>query len=182
MAKLVSKTYGEALYELATEQNKIDMFLSEVKTILQVLAQNKDFEKLMLHPKISKTEKVEVTKNVFEGRVSAELTGFITLIVSKERYSSLEDILNYFVDRVKEEKGIGVATVTTAVPIGEILKKQIEERLLETTKYKEMEMKFNVDPSIIGGMIIRIKDRVVDSSIQTKLNELQKQLYQIQLG
>ena len=182
MAKLISKTYGEALFELAIEQNKIDVFLEEVKGILRVLAENQEFGKLMLHPKISKQEKVEVAKNVFEGRISEELTGFITLIISKERYSSLEDILNYFVDRVKEEKGIGVATVTTAVPIGEILKKQIEEKLLETTRYKEMEMNFKVDPSIIGGMIIRIKDRVVDSSIQTKLNELQKQLYQIQLG
>lgn len=181
MAKLISKTYGDALFELAMEENKLDVFLEEVTGLQKVLDSNPEFHKLMLHPKVSKQEKIQVTREIFEGRLDASLSGFLTLVVSKERYASLKDILTYFVDKVKEEKGIGVAYVTTAIPIGEIKKKQIEERLLETTKYEQMEMNFKVDDTLIGGMIIRIKDRVVDSSIKTKLNELKKQLYQVQV-
>ena len=58
----------------------------------------------------------------------------------------------------------------------------MEARLLETSGYAGMEMHYEVDASIIGGMIIRINDRVVDSSVRTKLNGLKKQLLQIQLG
>ena len=65
--------------------------------------------------------------------------------------------------------------------LSEVQKKQIEDRLLETTSYKEMEMTYAVDESLIGGMVIRIGDRVVDSSVKTKLEELTKQLRQIQL-
>ena len=61
-------------------------------------------------------------------------------------------------------------------------KSAVQTKLLETTQYRSMEMNYKVDPSIIGGMIVRINDRVVDSSIRTKLDGLKKQLLQIQLG
>ena len=182
MAKLISKTYGEALFELAVEENKTDVFLEEVNAVIEALKQNEDFYKLLNHPKISKEEKIQVVENVFKGRVSDEVTGFLTLIISKERYKELNAILEYFISRVKEEKGIGTAYVATAVPLNEIQKAQVKEKLLSTTKYNEMEMVYSVDESLIGGMVIRIKDRVVDSSIKTKLSEIKKQLYKIQIG
>ncbi len=182
MAKLISKTYGEALFELAVEEKKTDVFLGEVNAVLQALKQNEDFYKLLNHPKISKEEKIQVVENVFKGRISNEVTGFLTLIISKERYKELDAILEYFIDRVKEEKGIGTAYVATAVPLNEIQKAQVKEKLLSTTSYNEMEMFYSVDESLIGGMVIRIKDRVVDSSIKTKLSEIKKQLYKIQIG
>lgn len=61
-------------------------------------------------------------------------------------------------------------------------KAAIQKRLLETTDYKTIDVYYDVDQAIIGGMIIRIKDRVVDSSVRTKLEEMKKQLLQIQLG
>ena len=106
----------------------------------------------------------------------------MTLIIQKDRYGEAEAILEYFLKQVKEYKGIGVAYVKTAVALTEIQKKQIEERLLHTTKYHQMEMHSAEDKSLSGGMVIRIGDRVVDSSISTKLGELERQLMKIQLG
>ena len=78
----------------------------------------------------------------------------------------------YFVDRVKEHKNIGTAYVTSAVELSEAQKAAVEKRLLETTKYVEFEMHYSVDTDLIGGMVIRIGDRVVVSSIKTKLYDL----------
>ncbi len=182
MARLVSTTYGDALFELAKEQNKIDVLAKEVKAVQNVLAQNPEFSKLMNHPKVGKDQKLQVIKEVFEERADKELVGFLRLIVEKDRYAEIDDILKYFLDRVKEEKGIGVAYVTSAVKLSEIQKKLVEEKLLETTKFKEMEMNFSQDDTLIGGLVIRIGDKVVDSSIKSKLNELTKQLMKIQLA
>ena len=182
MAKLISKTYGEALFELAVEEGKVDVFLEEISQLLEILKKEDEFTKMMNHPKILKEDKIKVVENVFKGRISDEIVGFLTLIIQKERYSEAEAILEYFLDQVKEYKGIGVAYVKTAVALTEIQKKQIEERLLHTTKYRQMEMHFSEDKSLIGGMVIRIGDRVVDSSISTKLGELERQLMKIQLG
>lgn len=184
MAKLVSKTYGEALFEIAMEsgEDKAQELMDEILGIEAVLQQNPEFDELMKHPGIPKQEKLQVLKEVFKGRISEELESFLEVVISKERYRDLSNIFSYFVDRVKETKKIGVAHVTTAVELTEPQKSAIEAKLLETTSYKSMEMHYTVDAAIIGGMIVRINDRVVDSSVRTKLDGLKKQLLQIQLG
>ncbi len=90
--------------------------------------------------------------------------------------------MDYFIRSVKEYKKIGTAYVATAVELSKNQKKEVENRLLETTSYVQMEMEYSVDKSLIGGMVIRIGDRVVDTSIKNKLNELSKELYNIQLA
>ncbi len=182
MAKLISKTYGDALFEVAMEGQKTDLFLQEAQDILTILDQNPDLDKLMKHPKVSRQEKEQVLDNVFLGNVSREMTGFMKLLINKDRYNELPKIFQYLIERIKEERKIGVAYVTTAVELTAEKKEVIKNRLLETTAYKTMEMYYEVDEAIIGGMIIRIKDRVVDSSVRTKLEEMKKQLLQIQLG
>jgi len=181
MAKLVSKTYGEALFELAVEEGKEDEFLSEILQLKDLLAVNPEFGKLMNHPKILKEEKLEVLEKVFDGRISKELLGFLHLIISKDRYGDIDSILDYFVDEVKRLKGIGIAYVTTASDLSEAKKKEVEAKLLSTTSFKKMEMHYQVDEDLIGGMVIRIGDRVVDSSIKTGLYELSRQLLKVQL-
>ena len=182
MAKLISKTYGEALFEVAMEGQKTDLFLQEAQDILTILDENPDLDKLMEHPKVSRQEKEAVLDNVFLGNVSREMTGFMKLLINKDRYSELPKIFGYLIERIKEERKIGTAYVTTAVELTAEKKEAVKNRLLETTEYKTMEMVYEVDEAIIGGMIIRIKDRVVDSSVRTKLEEMKKQLLQIQLG
>lgn len=182
MAKLISKTYGDALFELATEENQVDTMLAEVQALQTILKENTELNDLMNHPKIVKEEKLQVMENIFKGRVTKELTGFLSLVITKDRYGQIGEIFRYFIDKVKAMKGIGIAYVTTAVELKDSQKQQIVDKLLATTSYKEMEMHYFVDQSIIGGMVIRIGDRVVDSSIKTKLEELQKQLLNIQLA
>jgi len=181
MAKLVSKTYGDALFELALEENKIDSLQEEVEVVLVALAENQDLTKLMNHPKVSKEEKVALIEDIFKGRVSMELTGLMHMLAEKGHYSEIDDVLTYFLDCVKEHKNIGIAYVSTAVELTAEQKKAVEKRLLETTKYVEFEMHYSVDTDLIGGMVIRIGDRVVDSSIKTKLYDLTRELSNIQL-
>ena len=113
---------------------------------------------------------------------SKELTGFLVLILQKDRYGEIDGILDFFVKRMKEHMKIGTAYVTTAVSLKDSQKIEIEKKLLETTEYKTMEMIYNEDPSLIGGMVIRIGDRVVDSSIKSKLDKLTKELLASSVG
>ncbi len=184
MAKLVSKTYGEALFEAAMEsgEDRAGELLEEIDAVRKILAENPRFDEMMEHPGITKQEKLEVVDAVFGGRASTELVNFLRLIISKERYRDLPAVFDYFTARVKEQKKIGIAQVTTAQELSLSQKSAVRARLLETSGYREMEMYYNTDASLIGGMVIRIGDRVVDSSIRTKLDSLTKQLLQIQLG
>lgn len=181
MAKLVATSYGEALFELAKEENKVLALLEEVTALRTILTENKEFNILIENPKISKEECVEIIHTVFEGKISKELMGFLELLLQKGRYSELMPILDFFIDRVKEEEKIGKAYVTTAVELDEKQKSAIKTKLLETTSYREIEIEYAVDKSLIGGAIIRIKDRVVDSSIRTRIEKMERMLSKIQL-
>ena len=181
MAKLVSKTYGDALFELAVTENLTDSLLEEIQMVQTVLKENEDFEKILMHPEISKSEKIQVIENVFKGQTSDALTGFLRIVVTKGRYKDLPDIFAYFIARVKEYKKIGVAVVTSAIPLVDAQKQKIEKKLLDTTSYRTMEIEYKVDESLIGGLMIRIGDRVVDSTIKSKLTSLTAGLMKISL-
>ena len=174
MAKLVSKTYGEALFEVAVEEGTIDSTLEEVQIVLDVIEANEQYIKLLTHPKLP-------VEQVFAGKASDTLTGFMVTIVEKGRFSEIEKILTYFIDKVREYKKIGVAYVISAVELSKDEKQEIVQKLLNTTSYVEFIMNYSVDASLIGGVVIRIGDRVVDSSIRSKLNRMAKELSQVQL-
>ena len=105
----------------------------------------------------------------------------LPLIILLSSQVILIAVFTYFIDEVKEYKNIGTAYVTSAMELSDAQKAAVEKRLLETTKYVKFEMHYDVDSELIGGMVIRIGDRVVDSSVRTKLYDLTRELSKIQL-
>lgn len=182
MAKLVSKTYGEALFELALETDTLETCFEEVHVIKNAFSENLELFKILNHPEISNNEKTTIIENIFKGKVSDSMVGFLLIIIQKRRYNDLEDILLYVISRIKEYKNIGVAYIKSAVELTDIQKEQTKNRLIEITKHIEIEMNYQTDPSLIGGMVIRIGDRVVDSSIKSKIASIAKDLSNIQLA
>ena len=181
MAKLVSKTYGEALYELAVEKGTKSELLEEVLALKEILKANPELEKTMVNPRLTKEEKVGLIDRIFANRMSDDLVAFLCILAEKNRYSDVDGVLDYFVERVKEEEGIGTAYVTTAIPITDAKKKEIHDTILSKTRYRKLEVIYSVDEELIGGMVIRIRDRVVDSSIRTKLHQMERSLHEIML-
>lgn len=182
MAKLVSNTYGDALFDLAISENKLEEIVEEINTLKKVFLENDELVKLLNHPKIVKEEKIKFIETTFNKKISDETLGFLVIIINKGRQAEIFSIFDYFNSKVKKYKNIGVASVTSAVELNKKQKAQIKTRLLETTNYVEMEIKYKVDKSILGGLIIRIEDRVVDSSIKTQIEKMSRTLSKIQLS
>lgn len=176
MAKQVSKTYGSALFEVAMESGKLDAILEEVLFVKQTFLENEALGKLLLHPNIEKEEKIQVIENIYKGKVSDEITGLMVMLIDKGHLKDFIPVFDYVISAIKEEKGIGVAYISSAVELSKAQKDKIEQRLLETTKYQEIEGVYRVDSSLIGGLVIRIADTVVDSSLQTQIAKLSKSL------
>ena len=180
MAKLVSKVYGDALFEAAMERDMLSPVYEEVQSLQTILMENADLVQFLNHPQIIKEEKLKVVENIFKGRVSDDLMGFLETVIEKGRQKELPKILDYFVNRVKEYKKI--VTVTSAVELSAEQKAHTEAKLLETTAFVSLEVTYSVDPAILGGLVIRIGDRVVDSSIRTRLGEIRRDLMKLQLA
>lgn len=181
MAKLVSKTYGDALFALAVEEHMVDQLYEEAQAVAQILRENTELTRLMNHPKIEKEEKVRLIEDIFKGRICEELVGLLRMLVQKGHYKQTDQVFTYFIDRVKEYKKIGTAYVTSAMELTPQQKQAVEQKLLDTTKYVQFEIHYTTDPALIGGMVIRIRDRVVDGSVRTRLEHLTRDLERIQL-
>ena len=192
MAKLAATKYSEAIFELAVQEGRVDEFYNEAEVILKECSENDEISKLLNHPKVSKEEKNSRTESkedkehfiedTFGRVISKEMTGLLVLMIAKDRHKDIVETLNMFMAKVLEYKKIGTAYVKTAVPLSEEQKEKVLKRLLATTDYKEFRMNYSVEPELLGGMIIRINDRVVDSSIKTKLDKLAGDLKKIQLS
>ena len=181
MAKLVSKVYGDALFEAAMDRDKGDALYEEVCALVPILNDNPDLLAMLGNPQIVKDEKVAIMNQVFSGRVQEELMGFLNIIVGKDRQNDLIPVFEYFIQRVKEYKKIGTVFVSSAMELKAEQRTRLEEKLLATTSYATLEMNYQTDPSLIGGMVIRIGDHVVDGSIRTRLYGLKKELSSLQI-
>lgn len=182
MAKLAAKVYGDALFELAVEHQMTDQLYEEAGAVKKLLLGNENLNQVMAHPGINRQDKTEMMVKILDGRVSKEMVGFLRIILEKDRYSETKAMLDYFEARVKDYKKIGVVYISTPMKVKEIQKKQIEEKILATSPYETLECHYSVEPELMGGMVIRIKDRVVDSSLKTQLEHMSKDLLHLQLG
>ena len=176
MAKLVSKVYGDAYVSVVSEKNNLIDALEEIKSVKNILLENVEIIELLDSPKMDDEEKIDFIKGIFENHISVDSMGFLLTIIEKNRQAELLPILDYVIDCVKELLLIGKATVTTALPLDDSKKERIVDELLKSSHYKSLEAEYVVDESIIGGIVIRIGDRVVDSSVKTRIDKMRKML------
>ena len=113
MAKLVSKVYGDALFEAALEENQLDAVWDEVREIASILQENEAFIDIMNHPEMTREKALAMMDEVFGGNVSDIMMCFLQVLVKKGRFGEIESVLEYFDKRAKEYKKIGVVYVTT---------------------------------------------------------------------
>lgn len=176
MAKQVDSVYGTALFNTGKKEGKLILLMEQAKEVMKALDEHPEFMRLLIHPEIEKGEKTAMVQKIFDGRTDDALTGLLVAAVAKNHGDKLKAILKYFINITMEELGIGAAYVTSAVELKAEQKDAVLNKLLQTTGYKEMEMHYAVDKELIGGLVIRIGDRVLDSSIKTQLASLKKTL------
>lgn len=169
------------MFELALESGQEDALFEEAKQMLEIVQTNEDLAKMMNHPKIVIEEKQKIIEKIFEGRASREMTGLLMMIIAKGHYNEFDSVLDYFITQVKEYKKIGTARITSAMELSLMQKDAMRRKLLDTTDYVQFEMIYETDPSLIGGIVIRIGDRVVDGSVKSRLERLTSELSKIKL-
>lgn len=182
MAKLISSVYGDALFDLALEEGRVEETAEGIRACKDVFLQNKELFTLLNHPEILRKEKTDLMEEAFGGRVSDEILGFLCVIITKDRQNEMVPIFDHFLRRVKRHEGIGEAVVISAVPLSGEQKASVRRRLLETSRYREVEIDYRTEPALLGGMVIRMDDRVVDSSLKTQIDTLRRELSEMPIS
>ncbi len=175
MAKLISKRYAVALFELAKETDKVDLFYNQINFIFDSIKNDTQFLSVLNHPRISGGEKFNLFQNIYKNNISEEILGLISIVVKKNRETEIIEILETFLELVKEYKGITTAYVCSAKALSDEQINKIKQNLSKNLN-KEIIIEASVKPELIGGLLINVDGKVIDNSIKRNLDDIKKSL------
>ena len=165
--------YAKAFLQLSKEQNCLEHSFSDMSFLERICSENRELTLLLKSPIVKTDQKIKIFNEIFEKKVQPLSIDFVRIIIKKKREYLLPAIAKIFVDLYKIEKNIVTATVTTAAPISSILKDKII-RYVKSRNKNKVELIEVVDNNIIGGAIIRIGDKELDTSIASDISELRQ--------
>jgi len=167
----VASRYAKSLIELAAEKGILEQVHDDMKLFSNTISQNRDFQMLLRNPIVKSDKKMAVLNSVFKGKVQEMTLSFFTIVTRKNREALLEFVATEFEKQYNLMKGIQRASVTSAAPLSPALRQQLGERLANETG-KTIQLEEMIDPSLIGGFVLRVGDRQIDSSVKNSLRKL----------
>lgn len=176
----VAKRYARALFDVALEKKAIDATEKELAQVVNTIEENEGFRKLLSHPKITAAEKKQMVETLFANEISATTGNFLNIVLDRGREKDLDQILASFIEMANEIRGIADATVITAKSLNDNEVKQLADAFGRQLN-KKLRVKTEVNPALIGGVVVRIGDRLYDGSISGKLARLTQKIKQAQV-
>jgi len=169
----IAHRYAKSLIDLAREQKSLDLAFADMELMLKTCHQSRDFNVMLKSPVINTDKKLAILKEIFADKVAPVSINFFILLAKKKREKYIPEIAAAFVAQYKSDKGIKIAEVSTPVQLSEEAKKKILEIVGQATQSK-VELVEKINPSLIGGFILRVDDHQVDASISNKINLLKR--------
>ena len=165
--------YAAALYDLAFEQGSLDQTVEQAGDLGRLIDESADFRRLLASPLIDVKQATDAARAVLEAQgFSPIIVRFVCVIAGNRRLARLRAIVAAFAALVASKRGVVTAGVTTAHGLSLPQREAVRARLIEAG-YGHVNIDEHVDPSILGGLIVRIGARLYDSSIKSRLQRLQ---------
>ena len=164
--------YALAIFELAQEERAVEAVAVDFATLKQLMAESPDLTRLIRAPVFSREEQAAGMNGVLHRMEASALTRrFILLLASKRRLFALADIIRAYGSLVAKQKGEISAQVTSACPLSDDEAAELKS-ILRSKLSKDVNLETRVNPSLLGGLIVKVGSRMIDSSLRTKLNGL----------
>lgn len=167
--------YAKSLIDLANEQNQLEPVYNDMLLLQSICKNSPEFVSILKSPVIPSDKKESILQAATGGRVTELTALFNRLLVRKGRESVLPEIVDAFIAQYKQQKGIHIIKLTTAIPVSDDVKHAIIGKVQQLTPMKSVELLAEVNPSIIGGFLLEVGDTLVDASISYDLNKIRSQ-------
>ena len=165
--------YAAALFSIAKERSQTDLWAAQIQK-LGALVEEPGAMRVLTAPGLSIRQKQQAIESV-AGPLAREVSSLLTLLLERKRIDQLPALAEAFSDLVRRDKGIELAEVTTAVPLSDAERQGVAQWL---TRYlgRAVEVRYEVDPEIIGGVVARVGDQLIDGSVRGRLEALRRTL------
>jgi F-type H+-transporting ATPase subunit delta len=170
----IAEVYARSLFEVAKEQGKLDEIREQLGEFVDALEADRDLQVFFFSPYFSTKEKQEGLRRAVDG-ADEILLNFLELLIENHRMPVLFRVRRAFERLWREENRLLPVSVTSAVELDKATVKQIGDRIAEQTDRK-VDLSASVDPDILGGIVVRVGNAVLDASVRNRLEQLRKQV------
>ena len=171
----IAVRYAKALFQSAKEQNALDGVRADMELLLNAAEGIQDIRSLFESPIIDSGRKAAILTEIFRPQMSRLGLDFITMVAGNKREEFLPAMARHYISLYKEEKGIMVATVSSAAGLDPQGAEQIREMIKAAFK-SEIELEQEIKEELIGGFVLRVEDKMLDASVRGKLARIKKEL------
>jgi F-type H+-transporting ATPase subunit delta len=173
MASGAAKRYAQAVFSLAKERGTLDRWQADLAILNEVMA-DPAAENYLKNPNVPTADKQALLDKVL-ANAQPEARNLAQILIQRQRLNIIPDLVRLYDDAVLAERGIAIADVTTAEPLGPTEQEIVRTKLNQLIG-KEIELRLHTDPSIIGGIIARVGDQLIDGSVINQLRRLRARL------
>ncbi len=179
--KSIAMGYAQALFEVADENGVADEVEKDLESITGLLRTNKKFRDILYHPSIIKDAKKDIINKTIGPQCSKWVKNLLFILIDKRRERILDSLADMFKEVVGQVRGVTHIKVQTAFPLTDSRLSRLKENLEKLAK-KKVELETEINKDIIGGMVIRIGNKIIDGSVINHLKNLKKNLSKITLA
>jgi F-type H+-transporting ATPase subunit delta len=172
-ANAIARRYAKALVQLAAEEGAVEAFHGELARVLALFSANPELGSLLSNPAYGTEAKLEILKDVADKlSLSGTISNFLLLLQERNRMTCLSAISSSYSILADELSGVVRPVITSALPLGEAQIAGIKAALEKSTG-KKVSMTVDIDPALIGGVVTKIGDKVLDGSVKTQLTRIE---------
>ena len=168
----IAEVYGRSLFAVAQEHGKLDEIREQLGQFAEALQENRDLAVFFFSPYFSTPEKKDGLEKTLEA-ADETLINFLELLIEKHRMPAVFRIRRYYDGLWEKENKVLPVQISTATELDDKIVKQIGDRIAKDTGQK-IELTANVDPDLLGGIVLRVGNSILDASIRNRLDNLRK--------
>jgi len=180
MESVIAEKYAVALLQVAKEQKTVDVLASEMQALQRLLESSPELKSTLEQPRVKAQEKIDALKVLLGSALSPTMENFLRLLLTKKRIKHLKAVTDHFERLCYEMRGKAVARVLTAAPLTASQKAALSQKLSQMLNLT-VELKEEVKPGLIGGMMIYLGDQRMDGSVLGQLEKMKQRLLRIEI-
>ncbi len=179
--KQIAERYARALFNLGVEEGNLEELKIELGDIVDLIESNQEIGALLSHPKLSNGQKKEILGKILEGKVTDTMSKFINLLIDKGRIDCLMSIYQRLKEQVDAKKNRLEVEVSSPVNLSKKYQQKLRSKL-ESITNKEVSLNLVVKPELLGGLILKVGDKIIDGSLVNHLKKLENKLKSLEVS
>jgi len=172
----IAAPYARALFDFSVEKNIMHQITADFQNLDIFFSETSELTEYLNNPIVKKEAKREILAKTLKSQINTETFKFLMVLVERDRINLLSSVISNYLELVYQTASIKMIEVSTASPFTNLQKNTLIQKLKELTNAREIRLVVTVDPSLIGGFLIKTESKVIDFTVKNQLQQLAKHL------